>query len=262
MTGGSATFAGQITASTGAANAIDLTGNAGSTINFTGGLDLTTDGGFAFSAINGGTLSVTGTNTVATGAGLLEKGIQLGGAGGLTIGAAGVIFASVTVDGSGGIVPTGIVIENTTGGTVTFGGVNINRVNGDAIRLTNVANAFTFNGTTTIDTVIGGGAGFVVQGSAAMVNVNNLVTTLVSGDDVSLTNNTGMIDIGGTITNTAGNGVVVSGGSATITIGADITRLPDAGPQAVQIDGTSGDSSIFSGDITAAGAVSFSTSAR
>ncbi|TGV28086.1 hypothetical protein EN811_30495, partial [bacterium M00.F.Ca.ET.168.01.1.1] len=54
MTGGSATFAGTITASTGAANAIDLTGNTGGTINFTGGLDLTADGGFAFSAVNGG----------------------------------------------------------------------------------------------------------------------------------------------------------------------------------------------------------------
>ncbi|MER9919096.1 MULTISPECIES: hypothetical protein [unclassified Mesorhizobium] len=253
MTGGTATFGGKITASTGLANAIDLTGNTGGTINFTGGLDLTTDGGFAFSAINGGTLSVTGTNTVATGAGLLERGIQLGGAGGLTIGAAGVTFASVTVDGSGGIVPSGIVIENTTGGTVTFGGVNINRVNGDAIRLTNVANAVTFNGTTTIDTVVGGGPGFVVQGSAATVNVNNLVTTLVSGDDVNLANNTGTINIGGTITNVAGNGVVVFGGSAAITVSANISSSATAPGTAVKIDGTTGGSVQFSGSVTSTG---------
>lgn len=254
MTGGSATFAGQITASTGAANAIDLTGNAGGTINFTGGLDLTTDGGLAFSAINGGTLTVTGTNTTASGLGPVENGIHLGGAGGLTIGAGGVIFDSVTVDGSGGAVQTGILIENTSGGSVTFGAVDINRVNGDAIRLTNVANAVTFNGTTTIDTVVGGGPGFVVQGSAATVNVNNLVTTLVSGDDVSLTNNTGTINIGGTITGSGtGNGVVVFGGSAAITVSANISSSATAPGTAVKIDGTIGGSAQFSGSVTSTG---------
>ncbi|MES0075900.1 hypothetical protein [Mesorhizobium sp. M0058] len=254
MTGGSATFAGQITASTGAANAIDLTGNAGGTINFTGGLDLTTDGGLAFSAINGGTLTVTGTNTTASGLGPVENGIHLGGAGGLTIGAGGVIFDSITVDGSGGAVQTGILIENTSGGSVTFGAVDINRVDGDAIRLTNVANAVTFNGTTTIDTVVGGGPGFVVQGSAATVNVNNLVTTLVSGDDVSLTNNTGTINIGGTITNSGtGNGVVVFGGSAAITVSANISSSATAPGTAVKIDGTIGGSAQFSGSVTSTG---------
>ncbi|MER9393241.1 MULTISPECIES: hypothetical protein [unclassified Mesorhizobium] len=254
MTGGSATFAGQITASTGAANAIDLTGNAGGTINFTGGLDLTTDGGLAFSAINGGTLTVTGTNTTASGLGPVENGIHLGGAGGLTIGAGGAIFDSITVDGSGGAVQTGILIENTSGGSVTFGAVDINRVDGDAIRLTNVANAVTFNGTTTIDTVVGGGPGFVVQGSAATVNVNNLVTTLVSGDDVSLTNNTGTINIGGTITNSGtGNGVVVFGGSAAITVSANISSSATAPGTAVKIDGTIGGSAQFSGSVTSTG---------
>lgn len=59
MSGGTSNLR-QITASTGVANAIDLTGNSGATINFTGGLDLTA-GGLAFNAVDGGTLSVTGT---------------------------------------------------------------------------------------------------------------------------------------------------------------------------------------------------------
>ncbi|WP_188393765.1 S-layer family protein [Mesorhizobium sp. SARCC-RB16n] len=256
MTGGSATFGGKITASTGAANAIDLTGNTGSTINFTGGLDLTTDGGYGFSAVNGGTLTVTGSgNTVNTGAGVTENGIHLGGAGGLTIGAAGVTFASVTVDGSGGSVPAGIVIENTSGGNVTFGGVSISRANGDAIRLTNVASGtYSFNGTTTIAAVGGAGPGFVVQGSAATVSVNNLVTTNVSGADVSLTNNTGTIGIGGTITNSgAGDGVVVSGGSAAITVSAAIFSSPGTTGTAVKVDGITGGSVAFTGSVTSAG---------
>ncbi|PBC01385.1 inverse autotransporter beta domain-containing protein [Mesorhizobium sp. WSM3860] len=255
LTGGSATFGGKITASTGAANAIDLSGNTGSTIDFTGGLDLTTDGGFAFSAINGGTLTVTGaSNTVATGAGLGEKGVQIGGTG-ITIGAAGVNFSSVTVDGSGGAVSTGIVIDNTSGGNVTFGAVDINRVNGDAIRLTNVASGiYTFNGTTKIDTVVGSGPGFVVQGSAATVNVDNLITTNVSGADVSLTNNTGTIGIGGTITNSGtGDGVVVSGGSAAITVSAGISSSATSPGTAVKIDGIAGGSVALSGNVTSTG---------
>lgn len=256
MSGGStATFGGKITASTGAANAIDLTNNLGGTINFTGGLDLTTDGGFGFSSVGGGILSVTGSgNTVTTGAGLAERGIQLQGGPNTLVIAQGFTFDSVTVDGSGGAAATGIVIQNTIGSNITFGAVDINRVNGDAIRLTNVANAVTFNGTTTIDTVVGGGAGFVVQGSAATVNVNNLVTTLVSGADVSLTNNTGTIGIGGTITNSgSGDGVVVSGGSAAITVSAGISSSATAPGTAVKVDGITGGSVTFSGNVTSTG---------
>ncbi|WP_181763378.1 right-handed parallel beta-helix repeat-containing protein [Mesorhizobium sp. B2-4-15] len=257
MTGGSTTFGGKITASTGAANAIDLSGDTGGAINFTGGLDLTTDGGFGFSAVNGGTLTVTGSgNTINTGAGATEKGLQLlGGASGLTIGAAGVTFASVTVDGSGGAVPTGIVIDNTSGGNVTFGAVSISRANGDAIRLSNIASGtYTFNGTTTLATVGGSGPGFTVQNSGATVSVNNLVTSGVNGADVSLNGNTGTIGIGGTITNSGtGDGVVVSGSSAAITIGATITSSATALGTAVKVDGITGGSVAFTGAITSTG---------
>lgn len=252
MTGGRATFGGTITANTGIANAIDLTNNAGGTINFTGALSLTTDGGFGFRAIDGGTVSVTAAgNTIGTGAGATERGIHLGGTG-LTIGAAGINFASVTVDGSGGFVPTGILIENTSGGNVTFGTVNISRADGDAIRLTNVqSGTYTFGGTTTLATVGGTGPGFAVQGSAATINVTNLVTSNVAGADVSLTNNTGTISIGGTITNGgSGDGVVVSGGSAAITVSATISSSAVLGGNAVKIDGITGGSVAFTGPVT------------
>ncbi|MFW8741148.1 beta strand repeat-containing protein [Mesorhizobium japonicum] len=253
MTGGTATFGGMITASTGAANAIDLSTNAGGAINFTGGLDLTADGGFAFSAVGGGTLTVTGSgNTVATGLGPDEKGIQIAG---MTIGAAGVNFSSVTVDGSGGGVSTGIAISNTSGGNVTFGGVDLFRISGTAISLDNAASGtYSFNGTTKVDTVVGGGPGFLVQNSAATVNVGNLVTTNIAGADVSLTNNTGTIGIGGTITNSGtGNGVVVSGGSAAITVSADISSSATAPGTAVKVDGITGGSVTFSGAISSTG---------
>ncbi|WP_181174476.1 hypothetical protein [Mesorhizobium sp. B2-3-10] len=254
MNGGFARFAGKITASTGAANAIDLTGNAGGAIAFVGGLDLTADGGFAFSAVNGGNLTVYGaSNTVATGLGPDEKGIQIAG---MTIGLAGVNFSSVTVDGSGGGVSTGIAISNTSGGNVNFGGVDLYRISGVAISLDNVASGrYTFQGTTKVDTVVGGGSGFLVQNSAATVGVSNLVTTNIAGADVSLTNNTGTIDIGGTITNSGtGDGVVVSGGSAAITIGATINSSATAPGTAVRVDGITGGSVAFTGPVTSTGA--------
>ncbi|AGB43369.1 hypothetical protein Mesau_00885 [Mesorhizobium australicum WSM2073] len=254
MNGGFARFGGKITASTGAANAIDLTGNAGGAIAFVGGLDLTTDGGFAFSAVNGGNLTVYGaSNTVATGLGPDEKGIQIAG---MTIGLAGVNFSSVTVDGSGGGVSTGIAISNTSGGNVNFGGVDLYRISGVAISLDNVASGrYTFQGTTKVDTVVGGGSGFLVQNSAATVGVSNLVTTNIAGADASLTNNTGTIDIGGTITNSGtGDGVVVSGGSAAITIGATINSSATAPGTAVRVDGITGGSVAFTGPVTSTGA--------
>ncbi|WP_246681008.1 hypothetical protein [Mesorhizobium sp. B2-3-15] len=254
MNGGFARFGGKITASTGAANAIDLTGNAGGAIAFVGGLDLTTDGGFAFSAVNGGNLTVYGaSNTVATGLGPDEKGIQIAG---MTIGLAGVNFSSVTVDGSGGGVSTGIAISNTSGGNVNFGGVDLYRISGVAISLDNVASGrYTFQGTTKVDTVVGGGSGFLVQNSAATVGVSNLVTTNIAGADVSLTNNTGTIDIGGTITNSGtGDGVVVSGSSAAITIGATINSSATAPGTAVRVDGITGGSVAFTGPVTSTGA--------
>ncbi|TPL82736.1 hypothetical protein FJ950_20505 [Mesorhizobium sp. B2-3-14] len=254
MNGGFARFGGKITASTGAANAIDLTGNAGGAIAFVGGLDLTADGGFAFSAVNGGNLTVYGaSNTVATGLGPDEKGIQIAG---MTIGLAGLNFSSVTVDGSGGGVSTGIAISNTSGGNVNFGGVDLYRISGDAISLDNVASGrYTFQGTTKVDTVVGGGSGFLVQNSAATVGVSNLVTTNIAGADASLTNNTGTIDIGGTITNSGtGDGVVVSGGSAVITIGATINSSATAPGTAVRVDGITGGSVAFTGPVTSTGA--------
>lgn len=256
MSGGSVNFGGVITANTGAANAIDLTGNTGSAINFTGGLNLTTDGGFAFRAVDGGTLTVSGgSNTISTGAGVSENGMTIGGTG-MTIGAGGVNFASVMVDGSGGATQTGINIQNTSGGPVTFGSVNISRVaaaTGIAIRLSNVTGTYTFNGTTTIATTGEFTSGLVVENSAIDLTVANLLTTSVFSRDVLLTNNTGIITItDGTIANGGtGDGVVVSGGSATISVGADITNAGFSSTAAVRVDGITGGSAAFTGTLSA-----------
>lgn len=217
MTGGTATFGGTITASTGAADAIDLTSNAGGTINFTGSIDLTTTTGTGFNATGGGTINVapTGTATATTDTG---QAIRLDG---VAIGAGGVSFDSVTT------------------GVTTANALNFNAVSGG-----------TFSAG--IVTIAGSGiGGLAIAGSSATFNVANLVTTNVVGTDVSLTGNTGMIAIGGTITNSgSGDAVVVSGGNATITVSADISSLAGT---AVKIDGTTGGSAAFSGSVTSTG---------
>jgi hypothetical protein len=117
--------------------------NSAATFNFNDDagtdLNITTAGGDAFSATDGGTLTVRGTtNTIDTvdGAGLIIEDY--------TIGAAGVAFQSVDVtDGN----TNGIRLLNLTGGQVTVGTLGgadasggVLDTDGDAIVLENVAN--------------------------------------------------------------------------------------------------------------------------
>jgi hypothetical protein len=104
-TGGSTvTFSGAIS-DTG--TGINLDNNDGSTITFSGGLTLSTGANAAFTAINGGTVNVTGTNTVTTTTG---TGVNISNT---TIGASHVTFRSVNVDGSDAAPVNGILISMT-----------------------------------------------------------------------------------------------------------------------------------------------------
>jgi hypothetical protein len=252
---GTANFNGAITAQTGTANAIDLVGNTGGTIGFGGTLDLQTAGGLLFRAVDGGTLAITGTsNQMSTTGAVTARGIRIGGTG-MTIAAGGANFGNVTVDGSGGSVTSGIVIDNTGGGNVTFGTVSISRVDGaagNAIRLDNVSGGTYSFGSTTIGTVTGGGAGFDVNASTANVSVASLSSSLVSGADLRLTGNSGTIAVnGGTIQNTQASAVAISGGSAAITIAAGV--MSSATAAAVTVDGTTSGSASFTGTLASSG---------
>ena len=133
--GGTVAFNGNIVDTGGG---ILLDGNSGS-INFTGGLDLDTEANDAFTALDGGTVNVTGTNTINTTTG---TAVIFASA---TIGASGVTFQSVSVDGAA----NGIFLEDTgasggfevTGtGTTDGSGGTITRTTGDGIFLDTATN--------------------------------------------------------------------------------------------------------------------------
>src|SRR5262245_38154847 len=107
-TGGTVAFNGPIT-DTG--QGIFLNANTGSTINFTGGLSLSTTTNPGFTATGGGTVSATQNNTTIINTITTTTGTALNVAN-TTIGASGMTFRSISANGAA----NGIVL-NTTGAT-------------------------------------------------------------------------------------------------------------------------------------------------
>jgi hypothetical protein len=104
--GSSVSFTGAITDNPG--TGISLTGNTGATVSFSGGLTLN-GANSRFDATGGGTVAVTGTNTI--GATTAPSGPALNVAN-TTIGASGLTFRTISANGGA----DGIVV-NTTGST-------------------------------------------------------------------------------------------------------------------------------------------------
>ncbi len=116
-----ATFNGAVTINNTVGAGLSLTNNAGATIIFAGGgtgVDVVTTGGAALNA-SGGTLSIAGSgNSLTSGTG------QTMTLSGLTVGAPGINFNSVTANGAA----TGMVLTNVTatgGGTIYLSTVNL-----------------------------------------------------------------------------------------------------------------------------------------
>lgn len=159
--------------------AVRLFMNTGADINFTGLVDIDTDGvgQFAFNATDGGTLTVSNTNNVidTTGA----TGLQITD---MIISNAGVNFGSFDVAGA----PNGAVLIDNTGGPILLGTLGdpagdsgtIAGVAGDAIIIDNSANVTVSS--LQIDTTAGQ--------SALLVNKENTGTQTVNLNDLILNN--------------------------------------------------------------------------
>ncbi|MBZ9960528.1 beta strand repeat-containing protein [Mesorhizobium sp. BR1-1-14] len=106
--------------SSGATDGVSLIGNPNATIGFgNGGLDITTTAGAGFGAGSGGTISISGTgNTITTTTG---TALDLDGA---SVGAGGVIFDSVSVNGAA----TGVSLNNIVGGAIDLGAVDLQNI--------------------------------------------------------------------------------------------------------------------------------------
>jgi large repetitive protein len=113
-TGGTVIFSGAVSD---VGNGIVLSNNAGATINFTGGLALTTGTNPAFGAAGGGTINVTQNNTTIVNTITNSNGFALR-IDNTNIGASGITFRSITNTGS----TTNAIILNNTG---TSGGLTV-----------------------------------------------------------------------------------------------------------------------------------------
>lgn len=166
-TGGTDLFKGKITDNAGSGAGIFLNSNTGATINFSGGVVLSTGAKDAFTATGGGTVIVSGnSNTLAT-----TTGTALN-VGSTTIGAGGLNFLSISV-GTGASGPAHGIILSSTGttagltvsgsGSTRASGGTIQHTTGDAVSLTTTLNpSFT---DLKIDTPTGNGfAGTGVNG--------------------------------------------------------------------------------------------------
>jgi hypothetical protein len=111
-TGGTTTFSGAISGP-----GVNLSANTGATISFTGALTLSTTSQPTFSATGGGT--VTATSTASTLASTTGTALDVSG---VTIGASGLKFASISSNGA----VNGIRLNNTgtSGGLSVLGGGN------------------------------------------------------------------------------------------------------------------------------------------
>ena len=150
-TGGTVTFSGAISDS---GTGIFLNSNIGTTINFTGGLNLSTGANPAFTATGGGTVSATQNNTSIVNTITTTTGTALNVAN-TTIGPSGLTFRSISSNGAA----SGIILNSTgssggltitaNGGTcssvATCTGGAIQSSTGPGISLTAVPNGVSLN---------------------------------------------------------------------------------------------------------------------
>ena len=153
MTGGGVSLSGALSG-TGSSTGVNLTNNAGATLNFTGGITLSTGASAAFTATGGGpaattggTINVTQNNTSIVNTLTTTTGVALNVAN-TTIGASGLTFRSISANGAS----NGIIVNNTgstgsftitgNGGACTSAGTcsggAIQNSTGDGVVLTNM----------------------------------------------------------------------------------------------------------------------------
>ena len=135
-TGNTVTFAGSID-DNGAG--VLLNSNTGGTIHFTGGLALDTGSNPAFTATNGGTVNVSGTNTIGAATAVGATAVEIDGISTST----GITFSSIASSGSGS---EGIDINNLDGAGpfIVTGMTTITNASAEGIEITDSDVSFGF----------------------------------------------------------------------------------------------------------------------
>lgn len=245
-TGGVTQFTGASKAlSTADIDAVLATGNAGSSLRFTGGgLQITTVAGTAFT-LGTGTIAVTGSNNTivtSTGAGMILAGS--------TVDASGVTFQSVTSGGSGGA-SNNLRFSNVTGGSVSLAGGSLSGAAVNAILVSGGSSNITFAGTIT-STVTG--VNVSTYGGALTLSGTSKAITSGANKGVVLASNSGSVAFtngGLVVASTSGNAFEATGGG-TVSVSGTGNTLTSTTGIALDISGTTSGGLTFQ-SISAAG---------
>jgi hypothetical protein len=246
LAGSAVTFTDQLTLSSGAADAVLLTGNTGAAVSFAG-LGITTTAGRGFVATGDGTVNVSGSgNTIATttGTALVLSGVTAGitldsvtaggGANGISI--VNVDNSAISITGDVSIddaTSAGIFVQNSDNTTFTVGGLTtivndlgLGTVAHGADLQTNAGSTFNFNGVVDIFVDGANAFGFRAQ-SSGTVNIldPNGTNEITSQNGTALLINPTTVNI--TLANlTAGgglNGVFLDQMSGSLTVTGTVT---------------------------------------
>ncbi|RWC25492.1 MAG: S-layer family protein [Mesorhizobium sp.] len=207
---GTATFSGTSkTFSTGATDAIVRSAGIGTLAFTNGGLGITTGFGYGINAstTGAGRFSVSGpNNTITTTTG---SALRLDGA---TLGADGVNFSSISVNGAG----TGILLNNVSGGAVNLGTVNLQGITG--------ANARGVDISGTLGTTVG----FTSLNIGIAASATNAVGLDLNGAALGTSNITaGDFDVdGGGSAGSIGIDMAGTTGTGTIQLGDTVNNNP------------------------------------
>ncbi|MER9376477.1 inverse autotransporter beta domain-containing protein [Mesorhizobium sp. M0491] len=183
------------------------------TLNFTnGGLVITTSSGAGFTAstFGPGTISVTGDgNTITTGTGtalkLGDATAVVAGAKGATVGAGGIKFDTISVNGAA----TGISLNNVSGGTLNLGAVDLQGVTTTGVQVSGTLGSTLNFASLTIGLNAANAVGLDLNGAA--LGASNITADDFDVDgggfagtigiDMAGTTGTGTIQLGDTVNN-------------------------------------------------------------
>ncbi|WHU04196.1 right-handed parallel beta-helix repeat-containing protein [Sphingomonas sp. NIBR02145] len=226
-----ALFQGAVTVNNTTGAGVALTNNTGATIDFTGGLGITTTTGRGFFATGGGTLSITGTgNTITTGD---ATALALGN---VTVANAGVSFSNITA--APAAVQAVLASGTALNGALNIGGLNIGGGStGVLLQSLSGTGGVNFTGTLDLDTT---GVGFDLNGAVGTVNIAN-----VAGSTLTIDGASNGIRLNGMTSGTVNVATSASGGTASIGASTSSTVA------AIGITGSSGGTLNYGGTINA-----------
>jgi large repetitive protein len=239
---------------TGTGDGVSITSNTGSTVNFTnGGLTVHTTSGTGFQDTVSGTVSVTGSgNTITTTTG---TGLDLSH---VTIGGTGVTFNSVSTNGAA----NGIVVDTVTGGAInvnggtiagaTSNGVNINAAQDNISIAASVASTAVGHSVQVTNSGASGGNTIALSGAITDPGLGVNLDNNDQNGGVATVNISGGLNIDST-THTGFN--ATNGGTVNVTNGANNSITTTTGTALDIANTTIGSSNVTFHDISSSGAV-------